>query len=223
MKKLSFIAKVLIAGASLFFCTCSSSPVAGGNSSQTGNAGIVILASTGTVSGRTRPQAQVSIYDSHYMPYLTPSGFCDSTVADDSGRFVFSIAQEGYFNLFVNDLRRGTAGYLPRIPLFADSVFKDTLGVLKQPGFISGNTTDSAGRTYALSYVFIQGSPFYTITRNNGDFQLGPLPSGTYNTGFCANFQVVNSVTGQMVQVASALTDSAVITVFPDSVSHWKW
>jgi hypothetical protein len=223
MKQIPFFIKVLAIGASAALCLCSMAPVAGGNSSQTGNNGITVSASAKTISGTTARDAHISIYEQNFRPHLTPSGICDSTVADDSGRFAFSIVQEGYFNLLVNDVRRGNAGFVPRIPVFADSVFHDTIDTLKQPGSISGTTTDTAGRTYALSYIFIEGSPFYTVTRNNGDFLLGPLPSGTYTTGFFANFQVVNSVTGQMMQMPSSLTDTVVITVYPDSVSQWKW
>jgi hypothetical protein len=223
MKKICRIIQAMSVVASVFFCLCSTSPIAGGNSSQTGNAGIAVVSRSQSIFGETAPNAHVSIYEQNYTPYLTPSGYCDSTVSDDTGRFVFSNVQEGYFNLLVHDVHRGNAGFVSRIPVFADSVFNDTIDTLKQPGFISGNATDTAGRIFALSYVFIQGSPFYTITKNNGDFMLGPLPAGTYATGFFANFQVVNATTGEMAQVPSALTDTVVIAVFPDSVSQWKW
>jgi hypothetical protein len=198
-------------------------PVAGGNSSQTGNSGITVSAVSKSVSGATAPGARVYVYDQSYRPYVTPSGFCDSTVADDSGRFTLSIAREGYFNMLVNDDKRRVAGYLPNIPVFVDTLFRDTLDTLRRPGFISGNTTDTSGKIYALSYVFVLGTPFYTVTKNNGDFLLGPLPAATYTTGFFANFQVVNLATGLIAQTPSPITDTTVVTVAPDSVSLWKW
>jgi hypothetical protein len=223
MKKICRAIQAMSVVASVFFCMCSSSPIAGGNSSQTGNAGIAVASRSLSILGATVPNAHVSIYEQNYSPYLTPSGYCDSTVADDSGRFSFSTVQEGVFNLLVCDVHRGNAGFISRIPVFADSVFTDTIDTLKQPGFISGTAMDTAGTIYALSYIFIDGSPFYTVTRNNGDFLLGPLPKGIYATGLFANFQVSTVRPGELVQMADAKTDTTVVTVFPDSVSTWKW
>ncbi len=223
MKQISRIVGVIAAGLSAFLCMCSMSPLAGGNSSQTGNAGITVASCAQSISGATVPDAHVSIYEENFIPYVTPSGFCDSTVADDSGRFVFSPGFYGYYNLLVCDVHHGGAAFVPHIPVFLDSVFADTIDTLKQPGFISGTAIDTAGTIYALSYVFIDGSPFYTVTKNNGDFLLGPLPAGTYATGLCANFVVADITTGAIRQMAAVRTDTSVVTVVPDSVSQWKW
>jgi hypothetical protein len=123
----------------------------------------------------------------------------------------------------VFDGGHGCAAFIPRIPVFIDSLFRDTLDTLKKPGFISGTAKDTAGMTYPLSYIFIDGTPFYTVTKNNGDFLLGPLPEGTYATGLFANFQVANIKTDPIVQMASFRTDTTVITVASDSVSAWHW
>jgi hypothetical protein len=223
MKLKSPLIKVIAFGLSVVLCRCSMSPFAGGNSSQTGNNGLVISSYAQSISGTTIPDARVSIYDKHFRPYLTPSGFCDSTIADEGGRFTFVPGQDGYYNLLVYDVHSGGAAFVQHIPVFTGSVFTDTFDTLKQPGFITGIATDTAGTTYALSYVYIDGSPFYTVTRNNGEFQLGPLPAGTYTTGFFANFMVANIKTGSIVQMTSVRTDTTVVTVFPDSVSTWHW
>jgi hypothetical protein len=223
MKQIISIAQAIIVGAIALFSMCSTAPLAGGNSSQTGNNGITVSASAKNVSGTTQRGAHISLYEQNYRPYIIPSGFCDSIVADDSGRFNFSIVKEGYYNLLAQSTQNGAAAFVPRIPVFTDSVFSDTVDTLKQPGFLAGNATDTAGRTYALSYIFIDGSPFYTVTKNNGEFLLGPLPAGTYTIGFFANFQVVDKLTGQMVQMASALLDTTVITIVPGGVSAWNW
>jgi hypothetical protein len=223
MKRIFFVLKALVLVAGSALSLCSLAPVAGGNSSQTGNSGITVSAVSNSLSGTTAPGARVYVYEKKYRPYVTPSGYCDSTVSDDSGKFALSITMDGYFNLVVNDDKRGVAGYLPGIPVFADSLFHDTLDTLRRPGFISGNATDTSGQIFALSYVFILGTPFYTVTRNNGDFLLGPLPAATYVTGFFANFQVVNLNTGLMAQTPSPITDTTIVTVVPDGVSQWKW
>jgi hypothetical protein len=222
MKNISFIIKALIAGAGVFFCQCSIGPIAGGNSSQTGNVGLVVTACSNTVSGITTPYAHVSVYDQNYRPYLTPSGFSDSIVADDSGRFAFSLSRDGYFNLFVNDISRGNEGFVQRIPVFADSFFTDTIDTMHQPGSIAGKAIDIAGIIYPLSYIFINGSPFYTVTKNNGDFLLGPLPEGTYETGLFAAFRTSDTANG-FVQLTNIATDTSTVSVAPGTVSQWIW
>jgi hypothetical protein len=223
MKKIFFTVTVFAVGMCALLCQCSTGPLAGGNSSQTGNAGICVESGAETISGTTKPGALVAIYELGFKPYMTPSGFCDSTVADAGGRFSFTPGSEGYFNLFVHDASLNNAGFISHIPVFSDTVFRDTIDTLRQEGYISGTATDTAGATYALSYIFINGSPFYTVTRNNGDFQLGPLPAGTYETGFFANFIVADVRTGLIAQMLSVVTDTTVITVVPDSVSTWHW
>jgi len=223
MNRIPSLIKIIVACLSAFLCVCSSSPLAGGNSSQTGNSGIAVVSRSQSIFGATVPGARVSIYDQGFRPYLTPSGFSDSAVATDSGRFSFSPVAEGHYNLLVVDVRHGGAAFVANIPVFPDSVFADTLDTLRQPGFINGTAADTAGSTYALSYIFIDGSPFYTVTKNNGEFLLGPLPAGTYATGLFANFQITNVKTGEIAQMAGVRTDTTVITVVSDSVSTWHW
>ena len=221
MKKILSIIKAMAVGITALFCMCTLAPLAGGNSSQTGNNGIAVASVSQNISGTTRPGARISIYDQNYRAYKTPSGVCDSTIADDSGRFVFSIALEGHYNLLVQDVHRGGTAFIPRIPVFVDSVYRDTVDTLRHPGFIAGVATDTLGRTFALSYVFINGSPFYTVTKNNGDFLLGPLPAGPYKIGITANFQVIDPIKGQLAPLLVTIDDPSVTTVVPDSITPW--
>jgi hypothetical protein len=222
MKKILSIIKAMAAILTALFCMCTLAPLAGGNSSQTGNNGIAVAALAKTISGTTQPGARISIYDQNYTPYKTPSGICDSTVADDSGRFVFSIALEGYYNLLVQDVHRGGTAFIYRIPVFVDSVFADTLDTLRHPGLLAGTATDSTGLALALSYVYVPGSPFYTVTRNDGGFLLGPLPAGNYTIGLFANFKVayVNPII-QLIPAFTIAADTSSAVVYPDSISTW--
>lgn len=216
----SFIKISLVAAAALFFA-CSSAPLAGGNSSQTGNNGIAVASVSQNISGTTRPGAEVSIYGQSYLPYATPPGFRDSTVADDSGRFAFSSVPQGHVNLLVNDNSRGTTGFIKNIPVYTDSAFVDTIDTLRHPGLLAGTATDSAGLALALSYVYVRGSPFYTVTKNNGDFLLGPLPAGDYTIGLFANFIVVDIKSGQLAPAFTIAADTSSAVVYPDSISTW--
>ena len=218
-----FFAAVVLSLAAVL-CRCSVAPFAsGGNSSQTGNNGIVVAARAQTICGTTHPAARVTVYDQNFMPYRTAPGFCDSAVADSSGRFAISLARDGVFDLLVRDDLQGTSAFIARIPLNATSEFADTVDSLRRPGFLSGRATDTAGRTFAISYVFITGSPFYVVTNNSGDFLLGPLPAGRYSVGFIANFQVIDAEKGQLAPMLVAVEDSSAATIYPGAISQWHW
>jgi hypothetical protein len=221
MKKNIPIIKAIFLSVLVATALCTVGSLAGGNSSQTGNNGIIVSGSARSISGTTRPGARIRIYTQDYRPYGTSPGFCDSTKADDSGHFAFGSASEGYYNLIVSDDHRGETAFLAHLPIFNDSVFTDTIASLKRPGFVSGVATDSLSRTFALSYVFIVGTPFYAVTRNDGNFTLGPLPAGVYFIGIIGNFQVVNGNGGLAPLLVESTANSA-ITVVPDSISIWR-
>jgi hypothetical protein len=216
----SFIA-LAAAGMAGLLCMCSTTLLAGGNSSQTGNSGLVVSSLSQTVSGTTRPAAHVSVYSQSYLPYVNTPGLCDSVIADDSGHFTFAGLPQGYFSILANDTVSGTTGFMSPVPVFPDVSFADTIDTLRQPGFIAGTLTDTAGKALALSYVFINGSPFYSVTKNTGEFLLGPMPSGTYTLQFYANFTA--DANGMLVQVSKFVPQNGTATVFPDSISSWHW
>jgi len=219
--KLDFNIKILLSGVVALFCACSSSQLAGGNSSQTGNAGITVAAVSKSISGTARPGARISIYSQSYLPCSAIPGFCDSTTADDSGRFAFSDTFIGYVNLLVKDEPSQSAAFIKKIPVFTDSSYADTVDTLKHQGLVKGTAIDSSGLALALSYVYVQGSPFYAVTKNDGEFLLGPLPAGGYTIGLYANFTVVPNNPGFLMPAFTAEADTSSITVYPDSISTW--
>lgn len=202
---------------------CSVSTISdAGNSSQTGNNGVIVAARNNLISGTTQPNARIYIFDQEYRPFKNPAGFEDSTIADSTGSFTLVSSREGRINLLVQNELKGTSGFIANIPVYSDSVFADTLDSLCQPGFLKGKAIDSAGGIFALSYAFIKGSPFYTVTNNNGDFLLGPLPAGRFRIGFFANFKVIDnksSMTPQWAQLLVEVQDTADVIVYPDSIT----
>ena len=226
MNKNLCITRLIVLCAAAFLLRCGVSPLAGGNSSQTGNAGIAVSARNQSIYGKTASGAHVAIFEQNYKPYVTPSGICDSTMADDSGRFSFSAIQAGAYNLVAIDVRHDNlSAFISGIPVYPDSMFNRTIDSLKMQGFISGAAVDTFGAIYPLSYIFIEGTPFYTITKNNGDFLLGPLPPGRYATGMFAKFKVFSAITGtiNLTPMASAITKASEVVVSSDSVSVWRW
>jgi hypothetical protein len=222
MIRITPIIKAIAASCAAVCCLCSGNQLAG-NSSQTGNNGIVVSVLSQTISGTTAAGAKISVYAQNYRPYASPAGFCDSTTANDSGAFVLPNLPQGYVNVYVRNSTDGATAFLRHIPVSADSLYTyaDTLDSLEQPGFISGAATDTSGALLALSYVFVDGSPFYCVTKNNGDFLLGPLPAGSYTLGFYANFTMNTS--GIMTPAMTVISETSTATVYPDSISVWHW
>ncbi len=164
----------------------------------------------------------VHIYNQNYMPhYFRSPGFCDSTFSNDAGKFSFSAIAEGHYNLLVWDSTENKSVFIERIPVFADSSVTVS-DILKRPGFLTGIATDMGGNNLLLSYVYIKGSPFYAVTRNSGEFSLGPLPAGVYKLAFFANYlSAPGSSTAEPVM--TPINETSTVTVYPDSVSHWSW
>jgi hypothetical protein len=196
------------------FCLCSIAPTAG-NSSQTGNNGITVIASAGQIYGKSRNSLKASAYDINFQPQNHMQGFSDSVSSDDSGRFIFGGLPEGVYNLKIQDTLSSECAFISNIPVFKDSFFIDTSTKLAAPGFISGVFLDSTGQGFPLSYVLIKGSPFYTVTGNEGKFLLGPVPHGKYLLKFQINFK--NDITGALVPTTSMTLGTDSITVMPDS------
>ncbi len=203
----------------VLLCACSAQKIAGGNSSQTGNNGMLLAAVSQTICGTTIPHAYIAVYADSFLPYKDTLGFSDSTLANDSGHFSFSNLAPGYYNVFVDNRAksRGGMAFVQKVPVFKDSVFSDTLDSLAQSGFVAGNAVDSMNNPLFLSYIFIKGSPFYTLAKSNGGFLLGPVPEGKYKVGLFADYQ--NIKLGPNVMIAKSVVDTGMATVYPDSTS----
>ena len=214
---------IIIVVFSTLLCGCSTQNLAGGNSSQTGNNGMTLSAISQTITGTTIPHSYVAVYADSFLPYQDTLGFFDSTIANDSGNFSFTNLSPGYYNVFVENraISRGGMAFVQKIPVFRDSLFADTLDSLAHSGFITGNAVDSLKNPLFLSYIFVKGSPFYTLTKTNGDFLLGPLPAGKYKVGLFADYQ--NIKLGPNVAIAKSVVDTAMAIVYPDSTSVCKF
>jgi hypothetical protein len=206
MKKHHLIIKSIIAGLALIWCLCSMSPLAGGNSSQTGNNGIIVSASvngsgSGSILGKTRANNLVSVYVIAYNPYAD-SGFADTVIADDSGAYAFSSLVPGSYNIMVKDLEKGTAGFISNIQVTVGVHFSDTLDSLTEPGLLSGTLTArnsittafTASDTLLYSIIYLPGTPFSGASDNRGRFLLGEIPAGSYEVRIVPN--VVMTING---------------------------
>lgn len=201
------------------FCLCSTAPTADGNSSQTGNNGITVIASAGQIYGKSHKILKLSTYDINFQPQNHMQGFCDSVSSDDSGRFIFNSLPQGIYNLKIQDTFSGKCAFINKIPVFKDSFFIDSTE-LAASGFVTGAFTDSSGHGIPLSYVFIEGSPFYTVTSNEGNFLLGPIPKGKYLIGLQNAFSYnYTDKTPLPSQAQSMPFWNINVTVIPDSTT----
>jgi hypothetical protein len=181
----------------------------GGNSSQTGNNGITVTAHDGSVSGTTHPGARVAIFEKMYRPYGPLRGYCDSTIADGHGNFLFVPHFEASFNIFVSDSIQNTCGYIPEIPMRSGMPFTKSIDELREGGYISGT---SAGGEYA----FIPGSPYCVQTADSA-FRFGPLPEGSYVIGIAYTRDGVVSIN----EIVRETLDTVSTTVAPGTTSAW--
>jgi hypothetical protein len=219
-KKVAFLLKASLTALLCFVSFCSTGDLAG-NSSQTGNNGITVLSFSGLITGSSQPGVSISVYERNYLPHSISSGFKDTTSCDENGEFSFASLPAGFYNLLAWSPDGNKSAIIMGIPVFTDSSasFSDTLDY---PGFLEGICTDRLGNNLVLSYVFIKGSPFYSVTRNNGEFLLGPLPANRYTLSFYANF--VGSAGGDALSpVMRPIPDTSVAVVYPNSISHWNW
>lgn len=217
MKNLLLITKAVTAICIIIQCSCSVMPLAG-NSSQTGNNGLTIVAMKQSICGTTHPNADISIYESNYLPFKSPSSFTISTKANDSGYFEFSNLPVNFYNLLVQDIDKNKMAFMQEIPVTIDSVFTDTIKTMQHTGFLTGIALDTSDAPISLSYIYIKGSPFYVVSKNNGGFLLGPLPSGKHTVRIYTSFKL--DTKNNLVSATEAFYKSNTITIYPDSTTN---
>jgi hypothetical protein len=218
MKHLLFILKAFTTICIALQCSCSVSSVAG-NSSQTGNNGVTIVAMKQSICGTTHPNADISIYESNYLPYKIPSGFTISTKANDSGYFEFSNLPVNSYNLLVQIIDENKMALKNDIPVTIDSIFTDTIKTMQHAGFLTGIALNTSDEPVPLSYIYIKGSPFYAVSKNNGEFLLGPLPPGNQTVKLHVNFEL--DAKRNLVEAKAELNMPNTITIYPDSTTNY--
>ncbi|MDD5673505.1 MAG: hypothetical protein PHC61_05040 [Chitinivibrionales bacterium] len=214
----------LLSACLLFACTMNIA--GGGNSSGTGN-GAVVTAASDRITGATKPMAKVRLFSQDWMPVLDTGTFSDSSMADDSGKFVFANIPHGYYNLIVFSADQKSSGIFQNIPCQPAVAWADTIDTLKEPGYLQGFLTSAQNDTLALSYIYVRGTPYYFQTGSNGRiFTMGPLPParftmqiyGLYTTNGNHPVQAVQNTMTQNSNVGGSINDSVTVTIYPDSI-----
>jgi hypothetical protein len=161
--------------------TCSApSTVGNGGSSETVNAEINIQDTTVQIvfEANSPVNATAQFFSPDYRPY-NKLGYSSDVITSTSTGLQWRAPNAGVFNIYIRDTSSGRAFFIEHI-----SLQKDTSYTIHRPSgtitAISGKliTTDSScvNNPYIVS---INGSPFFTTSDENGDFELEYIPEGT--------------------------------------------
>jgi hypothetical protein len=190
--------------------TCTS-PVAG-NSSETNN-GVVVVATAGNVKGKAPPYTSTYLFGEHYQPFEAIN--FDSVLTDSTGEFEFN-ARSGNYNLFLY----GSTGLrsLIKISLNESSGISDTVyDTLLRPGSVEGNIPTEQ---FSSSYLYLEGSAFFTTVDRNGYFRLDSLPEGSYTLRLFSNS--ATKISPDSVDTLS-LELTSTVKIRSDSLVRLKW
>lgn len=221
MIKKTFIILLLFSFLIFFSVCCSTTTsVAGGSSSGTG---VIITTFDGQISGVTIKNISVSIYINYYFP-VKDSGYSAKTNSDTNGNFNFSCLENNYYNILFYDSVNKLGLFVSDIPLVENKTYSDTIDNFEIFGGIKGQitiakVTKEQYENIKLSsvntpvYLYIYGSPFFTIADDSLGFIMKEIPPEKYTIAI--NFiPVSNSDSGNIV------TNNNTI-VLSDSIVEW--
>jgi hypothetical protein len=193
----------------LLINTCTTSVT--GNSSETSN-GIIVVARANYIECKVPPYSSLCLFRADYK--LLDEISYDSAQTDSSGKFSFTVTG-GSYNLFCygkNGLRS-----LTRVSVNDTVVSGDTLkDILSMPGSIEGYVPF----TGIHSYLYLEGSTFFTYVNSNGYFRIDSIPEGVYNVKQLSTGKV-NFSTGLSDTLSYEITSS--VKVVSDSLVTIKW
>lgn len=145
--------------------------------------GATVIASASSISGTAPPHAQISVFDTGYIPAID-SGLALTTSANDSGCFTFEGLAPDLYTVIVEMPDSGQAALFSNIlvgPFIADSAHRKILG---PTGSISGTVASADSSAGILLYL--PGTGYYRILSNPGPFSFEGIPAGTYRLQACA-------------------------------------
>jgi hypothetical protein len=204
--------KIILLISLVILNTSCTSPVAG-NSSETNN-GVVVVAGAGIVKGKAPPYTSMYLIKENYQPFEAVN--FDSAFTDSTGEFRFT-AVGGAYNLFLY----GNTGLrlLLKIALNEKTLTYDTLyDTLSLPGSVEGLSSSPQFRS---SYLFLEGSTFFTKVDSNGYFRLDSIPEGEYTLKQLASSDIKNISPETKDTLGYELT--SIIKIRSDSIVTLKW
>jgi hypothetical protein len=122
------------------------------------------------------------MYSSDHVP---PGawGTADSTRADSLGVFLFDSLADGTYNLIARDTVTATAVLYNELVVGSDSIFISTTKDFSSTGTLVGLLRDKDSTVFPFSYCFLVGTPFHTVSDDDGYIRYDNLPAGSYTVG----------------------------------------
>ena len=185
-------------------CLCTGSRIAG--TETTNGDELKVTAAADSIKGVGPSGAEVRIFAANYFPY-NDSGFADTVTADQSGAFEFPGLTPGIYNVYSTSITNDLSVFISSIAIAtSDNGLPDTVeATFDTTGSIAGELVDTLKMPIENAYVFLQGSPFWTMTDNNGAYRLLKVPGGKYALTFIANNRNANWSTGPLTVSAKII------------------
>ncbi|MBU4405527.1 MAG: carboxypeptidase regulatory-like domain-containing protein, partial [Acidobacteria bacterium] len=171
---------------------------------------------TGAVRGRVLANDGITAVGGTTVR-LNRSGNCFAQANTDSeGNFTFTDVPVGTFSLQAFNPQSGMLDSSIGGTVYAGQTTEVTI-ILRGSGAIAGKVLSSAGTPCPQVTVYLNGTPFHTLTDASGEFLLSDVPVGTYSVmavdttnGLTASAQVQLFSEGQLVRTT---------LVFPNTVT----
>ncbi|NLD95010.1 MAG: carboxypeptidase-like regulatory domain-containing protein [Fibrobacter sp.] len=164
--------KLLISCLLLALTYCSTTPIAG---SETTN-GITVAVVDNKFLGTTTPSSRVYCFSSTYNPD-SGTGFADTVTADTYGRFTISDCPLSTYTIYTYSSGIDSAAIIQNI---SNSSNKPDTGTAFQGVASINGTTSNDGAAIVNALVYIPGTPFITTSDSSGTFSIQNIPKGTF-------------------------------------------
>jgi hypothetical protein len=211
---LVWIAAVLI---TLTSCSRSTAvaPPPGGSGTET-TAAITMADSLRVRLDGVSQNVKIQVFASSYSPH-SRLGYADSAIGTCPGAVALKLPDTGVYSIYIVEMDSGRSLFVDTLPPSgsADTV----LDTLKTPGGFSGTVVgdSAAAGPRPFYYVFIQGSPFLSLTDTAGAFSLDRVPAGTYWLSVEETIKAYRTVRDfkQQVSVFSSVNADGLLLILP--------
>lgn len=172
----------------LFLCSCGNN-LAG--SETTNGDEVMVTATADRIYGTAPAGNKVYLFSNHYCPY-NDSGFSSVSKTDTSGSFSFNNLAEGEYTIYCKLANSDSSVIIQSIQVQSNHWSTPDTVEFDENGSFSGKLIDSSGIALSQSYVYISGSPFFTITDSSGIYILKAVPKGNYLVTFSKESNGIN-------------------------------
>lgn len=195
----------------LFSC---SNNIAG--SETTNGDKIIVTATADKIYGTAPAGNTIHLFSNNYCPYKD-SGFSGVCKVDTSGTFSFSNLLQGEYTIHCTRANPDSSAIIQSIMVQPNNFNSSDTAAFDENGSFSGILLDSYGVPLSQSYVYISGSPFFSITDSSGMYSISAVPKGNYQVTFS---RVSNNINSPNINRKIAITVNAGKNTAVDPVTY---